>query len=225
MALSRSGNIIVTSKDGCTADDLIACRDKWMSCAVKGYRKDEKWAKVIAHGVPAYAFGEDMAALHQEITNYNHNIQLAAPTRWLTKKVAREGKLHSTVLLCFKTKQVADGVIKKGLLIGAVQTRCTAYRDTQPNSQCNACQGFGHHSTVSRKKVRCQLCAAEHNTRHHVCPTCQTTGKPCSHTTLKCANCQGPHKANSPTCQTLLDINKASKDNKATPDTATNPPI
>ena len=25
MALSRSGNIIVTAKDGCTADDLIEC--------------------------------------------------------------------------------------------------------------------------------------------------------------------------------------------------------
>ena len=64
MALSRSGNIIVTAKDGSIADDLIACRDKWMSSAAKGYRKDEKWAKVIAHGVPAYAFGEDMEALH-----------------------------------------------------------------------------------------------------------------------------------------------------------------
>ena len=42
MALSRSGNIIVTAKDGCTADDLIACRDKWMSSAVKGYKNDEK---------------------------------------------------------------------------------------------------------------------------------------------------------------------------------------
>ena len=31
MTLSRSGNIIVTAKDGCIADDLIACRDKWMS--------------------------------------------------------------------------------------------------------------------------------------------------------------------------------------------------
>ena len=28
MALSRCGNIIVTANDGCTADDLIACRDK-----------------------------------------------------------------------------------------------------------------------------------------------------------------------------------------------------
>ena len=42
MALSQSGNIIVTAKDGCTADDLIACRDKWISGAVKGDRKDEK---------------------------------------------------------------------------------------------------------------------------------------------------------------------------------------
>ena len=99
MALTRSGNIIVTAKDGRTADDLIACRDKWMSSAVKGYRKDEKWAKVIAHGVPTYAFEEDMEALYQEITNYNNNIQLAAPPRWLTKKEAREGKLHSSVLL------------------------------------------------------------------------------------------------------------------------------
>ena len=69
MTLSQSGNIIVNAKDGCTTDDLIACRDKWMSSAVKGYRKDEKWAKVIAYGVSAYAFGEDMEALHQEITN------------------------------------------------------------------------------------------------------------------------------------------------------------
>ena len=78
IALSWSGNIIVTAKDRCTADDLIACRGKWMSSAIMGYRQDEKWVKVIAHGVPAYAFGEDMEALHQEITNYNDNIQLAA---------------------------------------------------------------------------------------------------------------------------------------------------
>ena len=44
MALSRSGNMIVTTKDGCTVDDLLACRDMWMSSAVKGYRKAEKWA-------------------------------------------------------------------------------------------------------------------------------------------------------------------------------------
>ena len=100
-----------------------------MSSAVKGYRKDEKWTKVIAHGVAAYAFGEDMEVLHQEITNYNNNIQLTIPPRWLAMKQAREGKLHSSVLLCFQTKQEADGVIKKGLLIGAVQTRCAAYRD------------------------------------------------------------------------------------------------
>ena len=64
MALSRSSNIIVTVKDGGKADDLITCRDKCMSSAVKGYRKDEKWAKVIAYGVPAYAFEEDMEVLH-----------------------------------------------------------------------------------------------------------------------------------------------------------------
>ena len=105
-----------------------------MSSTVKGYRKDEKWAKVIARSVSAYAFGEDMEALHQEITIYNNNIQLAAPPRWLTTKEAREGKLYSSVLLCFKTKQQADGVIEKGLLICAVQMRFAAYRDTQPNS-------------------------------------------------------------------------------------------
>ena len=70
--------------------------------------------------MPANAFAEDMEALHQEITNYYNNIELAASHRWLTKKEAREGKLYSSVLPCFKTKQEADGVIKKGLLIGAV---------------------------------------------------------------------------------------------------------
>ena len=81
MALSWSGNIFVTAKDGCTADDLITCRDKSTSSAVKGYKKDVKWAKVFARGVPAYEFGEDMKALHQQITNYNNNIQLAATPR------------------------------------------------------------------------------------------------------------------------------------------------
>ena len=223
-SLSRSGNIVVTAKEGCTADDLIGCKELWMTEAVMGFRKDEKWAKVIAHGVPAYAFGEDMDAMHEEITNYNDNIHLAAPPRWLTKKETREGKLHSSILLCFKTKEEADGVIKKGLLIGAVQTKCAAYRETQPNSQCNHCQGYGHHSNVCRKKTKCQLCAGDHNTRQHKCNTCQTIGKECSHTVLRCTNCQGPHKANTPTCQTFIDINKASRANtKPNPTTATPP--
>lgn len=67
-------------KDGCTAEDLIEFRDLWMTDAFKGYKKGEKWAKVITHGVPAYAFGEDMQTLHKEITKYN-NIQLTAPPR------------------------------------------------------------------------------------------------------------------------------------------------
>ena len=80
VTLSLSGNVIITAKEGCTADDLIKCRDLWMTDAFNGYTKDEKWAKVIAHGLPAYAFGEDMEALHEEITKYN-NIQLTAPPR------------------------------------------------------------------------------------------------------------------------------------------------
>ena len=59
VTLSRTGNIIITMKDRCTAEDLIESRDLWMTGTFKGYKKDEKWAKVIAHGVPAYAFGED----------------------------------------------------------------------------------------------------------------------------------------------------------------------
>ena len=193
MALSQSGNIIITAKDRYTADDLIVCRDKWMFSVVKGYRKDAKQAKVIAHGVPAYVFGEDMEALQQEITHYSNNIQLATSPRWLTKEEGREGKLQSSVLLYLKTKQEADGVIKKGLHIGVVQTWCAAYRDTQSNSHCNAYQGFGHHSTVCGTKVSCQLCAGDHNTCYHVCPNSQISGNPGSHTTLKYANCQCPH--------------------------------
>ena len=54
VTLSRSGNVIITAKEGCTADNLIKYRDLWMTDAFSGYRRDEKWAKVIAHGVPAY---------------------------------------------------------------------------------------------------------------------------------------------------------------------------
>ena len=134
------------------------------------------------------------------MTNYNNNIQLTVPPRWLTKKEAREGKHHSSVLLCCKTKQEKVEVIKKDLLIRVVQKRCAVFSDPQPNSQCNGCQNFEHHSTVCRKKVRCQLCIGELNTRYHVCSTSQSMGTPYSHTVLKCTYCQGPRKGNCPTC-------------------------
>ena len=90
-----------------------SCDRRVMNNTFSGFRKDEKWAKVIVHGVPAYVFG-DMDARHQELTNFNENTQLAATPRWLTRREAREGKLHSSVLLCFRTKLEADRAIKQG---------------------------------------------------------------------------------------------------------------
>ncbi|XP_049961892.1 uncharacterized protein LOC126481970 [Schistocerca serialis cubense] len=57
--------------------------------------------------------------------------------------------------------------------------------------QCYKCQQLGHVAGVCRNAVACLKCAAAHDTRN--CP--KPRGAP-----SRCANCGGPHAANSRSC-------------------------
>jgi hypothetical protein len=47
VTLSRSGNIILTAKDGCTAEDLIKCRDHWMSTPSRDSEKMKSGQRLL----------------------------------------------------------------------------------------------------------------------------------------------------------------------------------
>ena len=57
------------------------------------------------------------------------------------------------------------------------------------NFQCFKCQRMGHLAKSCKSRERCLLCGANHNR------------KDCNALQHKCANCSGPHRANSKECQ------------------------
>ncbi|RPA89633.1 hypothetical protein L873DRAFT_1721013, partial [Choiromyces venosus 120613-1] len=68
--------------------------------------------------------------------------------------------------------------------------------------QCSNCHHYGHHSNKCASPPSCHRCTLPHPTRDHSCPTstCPLQGRPCSHFTPRCINCDGPHESHSPVC-------------------------
>ena len=52
----------------------------------------------------------------------------------------------------------------------------------------------------------CQFCGENYITRLHRCEICSVIGQICMHTSLKCANCSGNHRANSMECETVQAV-------------------
>ena len=63
-------------------------------------------------------------------------------------------------------------------------------------TQCYNCQMFGHGSSRCMVKTFCARCAGNHKTSE------------CEETIIKCANCNGPHKAMSPDCPSRETYNQ-----------------
>ena len=160
---------------------------------------------------------KQMEAFKEDIETYNHDIHLAAPPRWLTKPESRAGKLHSSLVLSFKTQRELKFALRNKPVIAGTSVRTSEFLDIRPTTQCRNCQQYGHHQRTCRHTTRCQLCAAEHSTNMHKCSICQST-KECPHTQFKCANCEGSHKATDQRCEVYRNLVR-----KPEPSTTDNP--
>jgi hypothetical protein len=221
------GTLILTTREDCTNGDVLKHKDeifkdlKKIDSAIQAPKKDEKWAKVIVHGVPTGAVDDGAAGMNdlkQEIEQMNPSIKLVTTPRWLTKPEQRKDKGFSSVVIAVQSHKEAEPILKKSLWLFNRQLKTARYLAVKPTDQCGKCQGFGHHAIRCVEAAKCQICAAKHETRLHVCNTCQKRGKPCSHGELKCANCGEKHKANDPTCEVIKQARKA-------PPTAQSAPI
>ncbi|RPA90392.1 hypothetical protein L873DRAFT_1569563, partial [Choiromyces venosus 120613-1] len=69
-------------------------------------------------------------------------------------------------------------------------------------TQCSNYYHFGYHNNKGASPASCHCCTLPHPTGDHSCPTstCRLRGSPCSHFTLRCVNCDGPHESHSPVC-------------------------
>jgi len=153
---------------------------------------------VLVHGIPT---SKSLVEIANELTTYNTGLSLTSQPRWLTTDDARAGKTASTVVISITCPRASDYVGKR---LAAFSATYRTERRLRFNShtQCSKCQGYGHHSNRCTNPVSCRWCASPHPTGNHSCPTatCRIRGRPCSHTVLRCVNCQGPHDAHTAQC-------------------------
>ena len=107
------------------------------------------------------------------------------------------GKKYGSMVVHFTEKKEADEVLARGLMeVGGESACATVWTDKPEVQRCFNCQQFGHLAG------RCQ------NTT--ICGNCATSGhshKDCTNTMMKCANCQGQHRANDSRCPRFPFLN------------------
>ena len=160
------------------------------------FHLDTPGSHVLVHGIPT---SKSLAEKATELTTFNTGLSLTGQPRWLTTDDARASKTVSTVVISITGPRASDYV---GKCLAAFSSTYRTERRLRFNSQtqCSKCQGYGHHSNRCTNPV--SWCASPHPTGNHTCPTatCRIRGRPCSHTILRCVNCQGPHNAHTTQC-------------------------
>ena len=142
-----------------------------------------------------------MYLLKEEIEIFNPGLKLVCLPAWITKEETRLEKMHSSVVLAFKTEEEARKALRHKLIVAGTSVKTMVYQDNKPTDQCKKCQQYGHYPNKCHNQTKCQICAGPHDTRQHKCHSCKSMGEACPHTQIKCTNCQGPHKANNPICE------------------------
>lgn len=121
----------------------------------------------------------DLDALHRRVVvgGPSKFVKMERLTKWMNgQKVP-----SASVRFHFEGQQ-----LPKSLKIGYNSYTVREY--DFPPLQCFRCQRFGHSAQGCTNTVRCFVCSGQHS--YHQC----TVDQP------KCANCGGPHKANSSDC-------------------------
>ena len=159
---------------------------------------DTPESHILVHGIPT---SKSLAKIANELTTFNTGLSLTSQPRLLTTDDARACKTASTVVINITGPRASDYIGKR------LATFSSTYRTERrlrfnSHTQCSKCQGYGHHSNRCTSPVSCRSSAFPHPTGNHPCPTatCPIRGRPCSHTLLRCVNCQGPHDAHTAQC-------------------------
>lgn len=154
------------------------------------------------HGVETSLFDQakGMSLLQSEIEIFN-DVKLIREPMWLRRSEFRIEKVHSSVKIGFRSKEMFDKMIKKGVIVSGKILKTSEFLNTKPTDQCIKCQKFGHFSTTCKRQFwTCNFCAGNHETRLHSCSICKSK-ESCPHLPPKCVNCNGAHKSNDQNCE------------------------
>ena len=105
-----------------------------------------------------------------------------------------------------------------GLLHFRISVEDLKSKDTA--SQCFRCQEFGHHADFCKFPAKCNICAADHDSRQ--CPSRALPSR-------KCTNCSGDHPASSRDCPArlrfLASLRRSSSGSRPPPAPSDFPPL
>ena len=206
----RGNSIVFMTTDYFSADFLQQHRQIWQSALsdlvnfdsnIKAH-KDEHWGAFVVHGIFTEIFNIEngLSLLKEEIETFN-SIQLKRTPVWLSSAENREFKKHASALFHVENTQTAESL--KTVSVAGQILRVTQYNKQERFKaivQCLNCQIWGHTALNCKKQARCGVCAQKHQTELHKCLICETIGKKCIHSSVKCANCHENHESKSTEC-------------------------
>jgi hypothetical protein len=145
-----------------------------------------------------------MAEIREMVERHYPSMKMGQTPRWLIP-VARRGKgTRSTaaVVITLVGNVTVETLGVEKLYLENRSCRIEEYLSYGPNTQCQRCQKYGHHTKrCAAPTAICAVCAEPHPTISHVCtvPRCRQ-GPMCVHPPLRCTNCHSPHRASDKNC-------------------------
>lgn len=170
----------------------------WAKCLGQSSVPTEQLYQVMIHGVRIDSISPSKP---DDITKLQHDNKTLHPelrivrAKWLRQTNASD-KIYSTLVVGITDEQMANQVIRKGLVSNYALHVAEYYNSQFRVTQCFKCQAYGHIATNCRKADTCGHCALSHKTQD--CTRKDDT---------KCANCNRRHAAWSGECS----VRKAAK--------------
>ena len=208
-------NLVLLTRDDCFATVVLGFKDVLEKAirkedpSTQTLKPQESWSKVIVHGVSLIHFQDNeqgMLGLKDEIERHNSTVALMGTPRYLSRPERRVGKMATSAVVAVRTEDEAKGILRQGLMIGGRVCKTERFFGARPTDQCNNYQGFGHHWQKCKAEPRCRICSGKHKTTEHTCKQCNIRGRKCPHDNLKCANCNGAHRASDPECPDIITL-------------------
>lgn len=158
----------------------------WTACFGKSCSIAENIYKVLVHSIRVDSIdprrAEDVAKLQEENQALHDGLKITRLS-WLNRGHA-PGKTHGSLIVGVATEQMANWIIRRGLVSNFAIHLAEYYSPESRLTQCFKCQAYGHVAPVCRKAEACGYCAGKHNTKD-----CVTQSQ------LKCTNCGKKHPA------------------------------
>jgi hypothetical protein len=142
-------------------------------------------------------------------------LDLLTLPRWMNEKSAlerfkRDEIAYFIAIIKVRSKAIIDACITKGIDFSSKNHKVELFLEARADVIYAKCSQFGHDSyKACQEPPKYAIYKGKHEAKDHKCSIqgcISLIGHKCSHTTLKCVNCKGPHLATFSYCPKRLKV-------------------